>query len=95
MSEPDPLIRQLREQISDNDRTIVEAINARLRARRAAEGLQGVARACRSSTRSARNGCSSTSRARTAGRFRRTGCRSCSTEILGLTKREVERGGSG
>jgi chorismate mutase len=31
MSEPDPLIRQLREQISDNDRAIVEAINARLR----------------------------------------------------------------
>ena len=31
MSEQDPLIRQLREQISDNDRTIVEAINARLK----------------------------------------------------------------
>ncbi len=27
----DPLIRQLREQISDTDRAIVEAINARLR----------------------------------------------------------------
>jgi chorismate mutase len=31
MSEPDPLIRQLREQISDNDRAVVEAINARLK----------------------------------------------------------------
>jgi chorismate mutase len=33
MTEPndDPLIRQLREQISDNDRSIVEAINTRLR----------------------------------------------------------------
>ena len=31
MSEQDPLIRQLREQISDNDRAIVEAINARLK----------------------------------------------------------------
>jgi chorismate mutase len=31
VSEQDPLIRQLREQISDNDRAIVEAINARLR----------------------------------------------------------------
>ena len=31
MIEPDPLIRQLREQISDNDRAIVEAINARLK----------------------------------------------------------------
>ena len=31
MSENDPLIRQLREQISDNDRAIVDAINARLK----------------------------------------------------------------
>ena len=31
MSEQDPLIRQLREQISDNDRALVEAVNARLR----------------------------------------------------------------
>jgi chorismate mutase len=30
MSEPDPIMRQLREQISDNDRKLVEAINARL-----------------------------------------------------------------
>jgi chorismate mutase len=27
----DPIIRQLREQVSDNDRALVEAINARLR----------------------------------------------------------------
>ena len=31
MSEQDPVIRQLREQISDNDRSIVDAMNARLR----------------------------------------------------------------
>ena len=31
MNEQDPLIRQLREQISDNDRAIVEAMNARLK----------------------------------------------------------------
>ncbi|HEX3686604.1 MAG TPA: chorismate mutase [Gaiellaceae bacterium] len=31
MTEHDPLIRQLREQISDNDRAIVEAMNARLK----------------------------------------------------------------
>jgi chorismate mutase / prephenate dehydratase len=31
LSSEDPLIRQLREQISDTDRTIVDAINARLR----------------------------------------------------------------
>ncbi len=30
-ADSDPLIRQLREQISDTDRAIVEAINARLR----------------------------------------------------------------
>jgi chorismate mutase len=27
----DPIIRQLREQVSDNDRVLIEAINARLR----------------------------------------------------------------
>ena len=31
MSEQDPFIRQLREQISDNDRALVEAINTRLK----------------------------------------------------------------
>ena len=31
MSEQDPFIRQLREQISDTDRSIVEAVNARLK----------------------------------------------------------------
>jgi chorismate mutase len=31
VNEQDPLIRQLREQISDNDRAIVEAINVRLK----------------------------------------------------------------
>ncbi|HVD12406.1 MAG TPA: chorismate mutase [Gaiellaceae bacterium] len=31
MIEQDPLIRQLREQISDNDRAIVEAVNTRLK----------------------------------------------------------------
>ncbi|MHB8642542.1 MAG: chorismate mutase [Gaiellaceae bacterium] len=30
MSEPDPIMRQLRERISDNDRKLVEALNARL-----------------------------------------------------------------
>ncbi len=30
MSADDPIMRQLREQISDNDRTIVESINRRL-----------------------------------------------------------------
>jgi chorismate mutase len=30
VSEPDPIIRQLREAISDNDRTLVDALNKRL-----------------------------------------------------------------
>jgi len=30
LSEPDPIIRQLREQISDNDRRLMEALNKRL-----------------------------------------------------------------
>ena len=30
MSEPDPIIRQLREAISDNDRKLMEALNKRL-----------------------------------------------------------------
>ena len=28
---PDPMVRQLREQISDNDRAIVDAVNKRLK----------------------------------------------------------------
>jgi chorismate mutase/prephenate dehydratase len=31
VTEPDPVIQRLREQISDTDRTIVEAMNARLK----------------------------------------------------------------
>lgn len=30
MSEPDPIIRQLREAISDNDRKLIESLNKRL-----------------------------------------------------------------
>ena len=30
MTEPDPIIRQLREAISDNDRKLMEALNKRL-----------------------------------------------------------------
>ena len=30
-STPDPMVRQLREQISDNDRAIVDAVNKRLK----------------------------------------------------------------
>jgi len=30
LSEPDPIIRQLRDQISDNDRRLIDALNKRL-----------------------------------------------------------------
>ena len=30
MSEPEPILRELREQVSDTDRAILEAVNARL-----------------------------------------------------------------
>ena len=45
MSEPDPFMRQIREAISDNDRTLVDAVNkrlelvARLKAYKEAQGI--------------------------------------------------------
>jgi hypothetical protein len=38
----DPIIRRLREQVSDNDRALVEAINARLRLVTRHEGLEQI-----------------------------------------------------
>ena len=55
MSEQDPLISQLREQISDNDRAIVEAINARLELVARMKSYKE-SRGISSSTPNARNG---------------------------------------
>ena len=91
MSENDPLIRQLREQISDNDRAIVEAINARLKlvARlkgyKESRGLSFVdpeREEWMLQYLAARE-----PRARSPGRA----CTSCSRRSSTLTKREVER----
>jgi chorismate mutase len=94
MSEPDPLIRQLREQISDNDRTIVEAINTRLRL------------VARLKVYKESRGMSFVDPEReewmlqylaraNRGPLSADGLQELFDGILGLTKREVERGGSG
>jgi chorismate mutase len=88
----DPLIRQLREQLSDNDVAIVEAINARLklvaRLKRVKEergiGFLDPAREewmLQYLTRANR------------GPLSTDGLREIYTELLDLTKREVSRGG--
>jgi chorismate mutase len=88
----DPLIRQLREQLSDNDVAIVEAINARLklvaRLKRVKEergiGFLDPAREewmLQYLTRANR------------GPLSTEGLREIYTELLDLTKREVGRGG--
>ena len=88
----DPLIRQLREQLSDNDVAIVEAINARLklvaRLKHVKEergiGFLDPAREewmLQYLTRANR------------GPLSTDGLREIYTELLDLTKREVSRGG--
>jgi chorismate mutase len=90
----DPLIRQLREQLSDNDVAIVEAINARLklvaRLKRVKEergiGFLDPAREewmLQYLTRANR------------GPLSTEGLREIYTELLDLTKREVSRGDEG
>jgi chorismate mutase len=91
VTENDPLIRQLREQISDNDRAIVDAINARLKlvARlkgyKESRGLSFVDPdreewMLQYLTRANR------------GPLTNDGLHELFEEILALTKREVERG---
>ena len=91
MSSEDPLIRQLREQISDTDRTIVDAINARLRL---------VAR-LKQYKESRGIGFLDPEREEwmlqylqraNRGPLSRDGLRELFEEILDLTKREVQRG---
>ena len=92
MSEPDPLIKQLREQISDNDRTIVEAMNARLKL------------VARLKSYKESRGLSFLDPEReewmlqylaraNRGPLSDEGLRELFAEVLDLTKREVERGG--
>ena len=92
MTESDPLIRQLREQISDNDRALVEAINtrlklvARLKSYKESRGLSFVDPdreqwMLQYLARANRGPLSS------------DGLQELFEEILSLTKREVERAG--
>ena len=84
----DPRIRQLREQISDNDRAIVEAINARLKLvaqlkrYKESRGIEFVD--------PDREASLVASRAReNRGPLSEEGLRSFYAELLALTKREV------
>jgi chorismate mutase len=91
VAEQDPLIRQLREQISDADRTIVEAINtrlklvARLKAYKESRGISFV------DPEREEWMVQYLSRAN-RGPLSDEGLREMFQEILDLTKREVERG---
>jgi chorismate mutase len=91
MSEQDPFIRQLREQISDNDRAFVEGINkrlklvARLKSYKESRGLSFV------DPEREEWMLQYLSRAN-RGPLSSEGLRELFEEILELTKREVERG---
>jgi chorismate mutase len=92
MSEQDPFIRQLREQISDNDRALVEGINkrlklvAQLKSYKESRGLSFV------DPEREEWMLQYLSRAN-RGPLSAEGLRELFEEILELTKREVERGG--
>ena len=90
----DPLIRQLREQISDADRTIVEAINARLklvaRLKRYKES-RGMSFVDPEREEWMLNYLTRTNR----GPLSPAGLEELFSEILDLTKREVARGEEG
>ena len=91
---PDPRIRQLREQISDNDRSLVETINTRLKLvaqlkrYKESRGIEFVDPdreewMLRYLSRANR------------GPLSEEGLREIYQEVLDLTKREVERGETG
>ena len=94
MSEPDPLIRQLREQISDNDRAIVEAINTRLKLVARLKGYKESRGMSFLDPEREEWMLAYLSRAN-HGPLSDDGLRDFFASLLELTKREVERGGSG
>ena len=92
MTETDPLIRQLREQISDNDRAIVDAINARLKLVARLKGYKesrGMGFLDPDREEWMLQYLSRANR----GPLSAEGLRELFEEILALTKREVERSG--
>ena len=94
MSEPDPLIRQLREQISDNDRAIVEAMNTRLRLVARLKGYKESRGMSFVDPEREEWMLQYLARAN-RGPLSADGLQELFDGILSLTKREVERGGSG
>lgn len=90
----DPLIRQLREQISDADRTIIEAVNARLKLVAKLKGYKesrGLSFVDPEREEWMLNYLSRANR----GPLSAEGLREIFGEILDLTKREVGREDSG
>src|SRR3954471_8818566 len=92
MSEQDPLIRQIREQISDNDRAIVEAINARLKLVARLKGYKESRGMSFVDPEREEWMLQYLARAN-RGPLSSEGLKELFEEILGLTKREVDRTG--
>jgi chorismate mutase len=92
MTETDPLIRQLREQISDNDRAIVDSINARLKLVARLKGYKE-SRGMDFVDPDREEWMLQYLARANRGPLSSDGLRELFEEILALTKREVERGG--
>jgi chorismate mutase/prephenate dehydratase len=91
VTENDPLIRQVREQISDNDRAIVDAINARLKLVARLKGYKE-SRGLDFVDPEREEWMLQYLQRANRGPLSTEGLRELFEEILALTKREVERG---
>ena len=91
MTEHDPLIRQLREQISDNDRALVEGINKRLKLVAQLKSYKESRWLSFVDPEREEWMLQYLARAN-RGPLSSAGLKELFEEILGLTKREVERG---
>jgi chorismate mutase len=92
MTENDPFIRQVREQISDNDRAIVDAINARLKLVARLKGYKE-SRGLDFVDPDREEWMLQYLARANRGPLSSDGLRELFEEILALSKREVERGG--
>jgi chorismate mutase len=91
MTENDPFIRQVREQISDNDRAIVDSINARLKLVARLKGYKE-SRGMDFVDPDREEWMLQYLARANRGPLSSDGLRELFEEILALTKREVERG---
>ena len=92
MTENDPFIRQVREQISDNDRAIVDSIHARLKLVARLKGYKE-SRGLDFVDPDREEWMLQYLARANRGPLSSDGLRELFEEILALTKREVERGG--